>query len=363
MNTFVRNSKTIFLSLLFVGIFALCIAPAEAATIQPTCSLYYIHNGVISVTQSDVTIKVIKNDIVGLLWNGINASTAVDGSGKSVATLGMSIVTPASDEVYAYTFSQGGQKVSCSIEIEIVSGSLSINDVFKSGQKLSLTGRAQGVEKVVVAIYKTGDAAPTYKTKSLSVKNEKFSFKMTKALPDGSYTVVLQTTDNAPVALATSTVTIGKVAPVALSSLVVQKIPLLSGGTVKAGSGVAVAYLQVINVGTNPARLTNFSFGQAGNAPATLITGVSITDELGVARGSAGNMMSGTPFVGTNVNVPIVAVLAPKESRLFTVRAIVSPLAVANIGQTMSLSLLSLTSDARVVSALPVSGVVWTISR
>lgn len=363
MITLIRNSKILFLSALLVGIFSLCTPPAEAATVQPTCSLYYIHNGVIGVTESDVTIKVIKNDIVGLLWNGINAEAAVDGSDKPIATLGMSVVTPARNETYAYTFRQGSQKVTCSIDIEIVSGSLSMNETFKSGQKVTLTGRAQGVTKVVVAMYKTGDTEPTYTTKSLAVKNEKFSFKMTKTLPDGNYNVVLQTTDSTPVVLATSTVAIGKVAPVALSSLVVQKIPLLSGGTVKAGSGVAVAYLQVINVGTNPARLTGFSFGQVGTAPATLITGVSITDERGVARGSTGNMMSGTPFVGTNVNVPIVTVLAPKESRLFTVRAVVSPLAIANIGQTMSLSLLALTSDARVVSTLPVVGVTWTIGQ
>lgn len=357
------NLNILLFPLLLVAAFTLFSQQAQAAGSDPVCSLYTIHNGAISITQSEATIKVQKNEIVGLLWNGVNAATAVDSDNNTVALLGFKILTPTRDATYAYTFNDGNKKVTCRVNLEIISGSLAINEKVKSGEKILLSGRAEGVEKVVVVVYPVGSATASYTTKSLVVKNNKFSFKMPKALPDGAYRIALHTTASTTVVLATSTVVIGKAAPATLTTLVVQKVPLLSGGTVKVGSGVAVAYLQVINVGSAPARINSFSFGQIGNAPAAIMAGVSITDELGVARGSAGNMLSGTPFVGTTVTVPVVAVLAPKESRLFTVRAVVASTAAASIGQTISLALLSLSADARIGSTLPLYSVTWTVGQ
>jgi hypothetical protein len=363
MNTQPLRLLKLSILLLAVGLFFGLTLTTQAASPEPACSLYYFHQGTFLETKTKASIQVVKNEFVGLLWNGTNVSTGIDGNNKTILPLGFEIVKPTRDGTYAYTFSQGNEQVVCSLSIDVIAGSLSTKSTAKSGERITLAGTAEGVKRVAVVVYPLGSTKSVYTTKSLAVKNEKYSFRMPKALKDGTYRLELQTTDRVPQLLATSTITVGKASPVALTTLVVQKIPLLAGGTVKAGSGVAVAYLQVINVGAVPAKLTGFLLGQVGSAPASVIAGVSITDELGTARGSVGNMISDTPFVGTNVSVPLSTTLAPKESRLFTVRAVVASTATANVGQTVSLALLGLTADAHIQSTLPLYGVTWTIGR
>ncbi len=355
--------KTLLFPLLLVAAFALFSQQANAAGSNPTCSLYTIHNGAISITQSEDTIKVKKNEIVGLLWNGVNASTAVDSDNNTVALLGFKILTPTRDVSYAYTFSLGSQKVTCRINIELISGSLSTSQKIKSGEKITFSGRAEGVEKVIAVVYPQGSTTALYTTKSLPVKNNKFSFKMPKALPDGNYTIAITTSGVSPIVLATSTVAVGVIVQKNDTTLIVQTVPLLSGGVVKLGRGVATMYLQVINIGSNPANLTGFSFGEIGSAPAASVVGVTITDELGLSNGSVGNMLSGSPFVGSTVNVPLLASLAPRESRLFTVRAVIAPTGIQYLGTQLTMVLSGISGNARVQSALPLSGVTWTIAQ
>lgn len=337
--------------------------PTTAAAAEPSCSLYYINNGVVGETKSNTSIQVAKNDFIGLIWNGINVTSAVDRDNKVVSSLGAQIVIPTRDESYSYTFGNGAQSVTCSIDISVISGSVTNKSTVKSNDRFTLTGKVEGVKRAVIAFYEPGATTPEYTTKSLTLKSGKFTFKMPKALDDGTYRVELQTTDAKPIVLATSSITVGKPKPVPATTIVVQTIPLLSGGVVKPGRGVAVSYLQVINVGTTPAQITDFNFAQIGSAPVSTIVGVSINDELGLSKGSVGNMVTGTPFVGTKVVVPIAVTLAAKESRLFTVRAVVGANATANIGQTMTLSLQSLTGNIKIQSALPVNGVTWTIGQ
>jgi hypothetical protein len=361
MKKFSLSILTAMLPIVVMGAFLTGAQQSEAATVEPACSLYVIHNGAVTETKSHASIQVAKNEFIGLIWNGVNANTVVDRDAKIVPSLGAQIIVPIRNESYSYTFGNGSQSVTCRLDIDVVTGSVSNKSTVKSNEKFTLTGKVEGVKKAVIAFYTPGATVPSYTTKLLTIKSEKFSFKMSKALLDDTYRIVLQTNDAKPIVLGTSTITVGKPKPVPLTTLVVQAVPLLSGGVVKAGRGVAVAYLQVINIGTNPAQLSSFTFGQVGTAPTTAIVGVSINDELGLSKGSVGNMVSGTPFVGSRVIVPVPVTLAAKESRLFTVRAVLGTNATANIGQTMSLSLQSITGNATVQSIMPVNGVTWTI--
>ncbi len=361
MNEVLSKGFAFTLALCIFSTFALFAQPASAATDKPTCSLSITQNGITTKTKSKDKITVLKNTPITIAWSSKNATKAIDGGKDTVATSGNATVIPVAKTKYAYTFSQGSKKVTCSVEVSIISGTITTKTVAKKGEKINLTGKVVGVKKVVVVVFADGTTTPAYTTKSLSVKNKKYSFKIPKALADGNYRIVLQTTGATPVVLATSTLAVGKVAPVAQTALVVKTIPLLSGGLAKVGSGVAVAYVQVINVGNKPANLTGFTFAQNGTAPVSAISGLSITDEAGLARGSIGNMISGSPFTSSSITIPVVTTLVAKESRLFTVRAGVRPTAVMNIGQTMVLSLQGVTGDAKVQSALPLGGVTWTI--
>lgn len=361
MNIVLSKGFAVTLALCIFSTFALFAQPASAATVKPTCSLSITHDGNTTQTKSQEEITVLKNTLVTINWSSKNATKAIDGDKNTVATSGTATVTPSVKTDYEYTFSQGSKKVTCSVEVNIISGTITTKTVVKNGEKINLTGKVVGVKKVVVVVFADGTTTPAYTTKSLSVKNKKYSFKMPKALADGNYRIVLQTTGATPVVLATSTIAVGKVAPIAQTALVVKTIPLLSGGMAKVGSGVAVAYVQVINVGNKPANLTGFTFAQNGTAPVSAISGLSITDEAGLARGSIGNMISGSPFTSSSITIPVVTTLAAKESRLFTVRAVVGPTATMNIGQTMVFTLQGVTGDAKVQSALPLAGVTWTI--
>lgn len=361
MNQALSKSTAFTIALCLFASFASFAVPAEAATAKPTCTLAFSYDGKTGQTKYDEEISILKNTPITLVWSSKNATKAIDGDRNTVATSGTATVTPAVKSEYAYTFSQGSKKVTCSVEVSIISGTITTKTVAKNGEKINLTGKVTGVKKVAVVVYAEGTTTPAYTTKALSVKNKKYSFKMPKALPDGNYRIVLQTTGTAPVVLASSTLAVGKVQPLAQSHLVVKTIPLLVGGTAKVGSSVAVSYIQVINVGTKPANLTGFTFAQNGTAPVVAIAGMTIKDESGLIQGSVGTMVTGTPFVGTSAAIPVTATLAPKESRLFTARAVVSPTAVANVGQTMSLSLQAITGDAKVQSSLPLAGVTWTI--
>jgi hypothetical protein len=361
MKQFSLAVRVLLIPLLLGGAFVMSVPTAKAAVLDPGCTLYILHNGQVAETKSNTNIQVAKNDFIGVIWNGTNVTTGYDRDNKVIKTLGAQIIVPTRDESYTYTFSNGVTNISCSVDIKVLSGTVSNKSTVKSNERFTLTGRVEGVKKAVIAFYEPGAITPEYTTKPLTLKSGKFTFKMPKALDDGIYRIELQTTDAKPIVLATSTVTVGKPKPVPATTIVVQTIPLLSGGVVKPGRGVAVSYLQVINVGTTTAQITDFNFTQIGSAPVSTIVGVTITDELGLANGSVGNMLTGTPFVGTKVTVPIAVTLAAKESRLFTVRAVMGPNAVANVGQTMTLSLQSLSGNIKIQSAMPVNGVTWTI--
>ena len=361
MNEVLSKSFVFTLTLCIFGTFAVFALPAEAATAKPTCSLSISYDGKTTQTKSDEEISVLKNTPVTIVWSSKNATKAIDGDRNTIATSGVATVTPVVKTEYEYIFSQGSKKVTCSVEVSVISGTIATKTAVKNGEKINLTGKVIGVKKVVVLVMAEGTTTPTYTTKSLSVKNKKYSFTMPQTLADGNYRIILQTTGTNPVVLATSTLAVGKVAPVAHTALVVKTIPLLSGGMATVGSGVAVAYIQVINIGNKPATVTGFTFKQNGSAPVSAIAGLSIADEAGVARGSIGNMISGSPFTSPSITIPVVTTLAAKESRLFTVRAVVGPTATMNIGQTMVLALQGVIGDAGVQSALPLGGVTWTI--
>ena len=361
MNQVLQRISACIITVCVVGGFTPFTPHAEAATVKPTCSLSITHDGKTTQTKSDEEISVLKNTPVTITWSSKNATKAIDGDRNTIATSGTATVTPVVKKDYEYTFSQGSKKVTCSVEVNIISGTIITKSQIKSGEKINLTGKATNVKKVTVLVYAQGSTTPAYTTKSLSVKNKKYSFKMPNTLSDGNYTIVLQTSGVNPVVLATSTIMIGKVASIAQTSLVVKTLPLLGGGMAKVGSGVAVAYIQVINMGTAPANLTGFTFAQTGSAPVFAISGLTITDETGLAKGSIGNMVSGSPFTSSSVTIPITTTLAPKESRLFTARAVVGPTANMQIGKTMVLSLQGVVGNASVQNVLPLPGVTWTI--
>ena len=150
MNEALSKSFAFTLVLCIFSTFALFAQPASAATTKPTCSLSITHDGITTLTKSKEEITVLKNTPVSIAWSSKNATKAIDGDRNTIATSGTATVTPTVKTEYKYTFSQGSKKVTCSVEVGIISGTITTKTVAKNGEKINLTGKVVGVKKVVV---------------------------------------------------------------------------------------------------------------------------------------------------------------------------------------------------------------------
>jgi hypothetical protein len=361
MNTFPSVVKTfILLAICIIGSFNHVLA-ADVAKNDPACSLYYFHNNSLLETKSSASLTIRKNDFVGLVWNATNITDGIDIQGKKIPALGFEIVVPNKDVSYTYTFNQGSKKVTCSLSITVLSGEFSSKETYKRGEKITIAGSVIGTKKVIIDFNSSAKTVPVYSTKPLTVLDQKFRYKLPKVLPDDTYTVIMKTVGANSMVVATTTVRVGKVKYIPATTLVVQKVPLLSGGSVKASTEVPVAYIQIINVGENPSIINALAVRQVGSAPVSAITKMSVIDQFDTINGSIGNGTSISPFITDTAKIPTQITLAPKESRLFTIRASVAGNVPANIGRTISLALLGLESNSIIASALPVYNPNWTI--
>jgi hypothetical protein len=134
-------------------------------------------------------------------------------------------------------------------------------------------------------------------------------------------------------------------------------VPLLGGGTVRAGESVPVAYLQLRNSGTEAAHVTGFTVKQNGTAPASLITSLSTVDDKGGSRATSLSQ----PFKSSTGFVPTDALIAPGAVKLFTIKASMSPSLSASIGKNYQLDVIGVTTDGSAKATYPLRGTTWTV--
>ena len=185
MNKVLSKSFALTVVVFILGTIVFFAPQASAATVKPTCLITVTHDGVTTLTKSKEEIVVLKNTSVTIAWNSNNATKAIDGNRNIVATSGTATVTPAVKTKYEYTFSQGSKKVTCSLEVNIISGTITTKMVAKNGEKINLTGKVLGAKKVTLVVTAVGTTTPTYTTKALSVKNKKYSFANAENLTNG----------------------------------------------------------------------------------------------------------------------------------------------------------------------------------
>lgn len=158
-----------------------------------------------------------------------------------------------------------------------------------------------------------------------------------------------------PPAVGTSTAsTIGT------TTLAIQNVPLLFGGTAHAGESVPVSYLQITNIGTSCTVLKGFWVKQNGSASTTAIVGLSTVDDKGGSRGLTEGSM---PFENGTALAPTDALFAPGQMRLFTVKAIMAHDVSSYIGTQLMISVISIETAAIVRGQFPISGTTWTIAQ
>lgn len=145
------------------------------------------------------------------------------------------------------------------------------------------------------------------------------------------------------------------------TTIVVESIPLLAGGTVHSGASVPVMYLQVTNIGEEGAQLSGFWIRQDGSAPIEVLLGLSTVDDRGIPRGSTND---GTISLKDGlVFVPAKAYFAPGQLRLFTIKAAIRSSIGNYIGMQLNINVASLDTTATVAGQFPIIGTIWTIAQ
>lgn len=144
------------------------------------------------------------------------------------------------------------------------------------------------------------------------------------------------------------------------TTLAIQSVPLLVGGTAHAGGSVPVSYLQITNIGTECALLKGFWVTQRGSAPTQSVTGLSTVDDTG---GSRGLIEGSLLFQNGTALAPTYALFAPGQMLLFTIKVNMALDVSPYVGTQLILEVASVESTASVRGQFPIQGTTWTIAQ
>ena len=179
-------------------------------------------------------------------------------------------------------------------------------------------------------------------------------------------TVVTITQTSPPISISASTTTPVTTSTesntVGTTTLAVQSIPLLVGGTVHAGQTVPISYLQITNIGQEGALLKGFWVQQNGSAPVQSVIGLTTVDDQGGSRGSVGGtegfvlFKDGLAFAPTEITT-----FAPGQMRLFTIKAVLVNNVSYYRGTQLMIEVVSIDTNAKVAGSFPIRGTTWTI--
>lgn len=235
-----------------------------------------------------------------------------------------------------------------------------------SKERRTIFGTASGVKAVRIKIYKEGNSRTLYSSRVIKVKNDKWKVRVSKKLADGVYNIKIINADKKALIkeIATDTLTIGD----AISNndksdttLVVESVQLLSGGTARSGESVSMLYLQVINIGKEAISVKGFNVNQSGSAPSESIKTLEIYDDLDNQLGIAGGVEGKTPFKESSAFIPTNTAFAPGQMRLFTIKAVMSNNISSFFGKEIKIDVTSVDTNSSLKNRFPIIGKPWVI--
>lgn len=241
-------------------------------------------------------------------------------------------------------------------------------DAYTSTHKsrLTLSGDAEDVRAVRVLI-ENEDGKRVFRSKEVRVKNDEWKIRVTKKLKEGDYTLSLLAPKSMDYeVLATSTLSVtdkkstksetkatGKGGAVYMS-----KLALLTGGTGTAGASVPVAYIKVGNASKTATTLEGFTLTQNGSASTAAVVGFSTNDDKG---GSRATIDAKNLFKNGSVFVPLTAILAPGEVRIYTIKALLNGSLGSNSGKSLMLDVTGADTNGSVTTKFPIKGTTWNL--
>ena len=287
--------------------------------------------------------------VLGLLITAPSAHAQTGNDARIVALQNQILVLQA--QIAQLRNAQGA---SATVVVDAEDETVTITKTTVSSDRPRVYGTAEDMKKVYVSITEDGEDKAAL-AKTVKVSRDKWTLKSTRKLDDGTYTVEVRTKRSSDEVLATADFTVGKVTAVKNSdsdSLSVSLVPLLMGGTARAGQAVPVSYLKVINTGKENATLTGVRLSQRGTAPTSAIESLTIKDDKDGSQGQAS-------FKGANSLVPTTSVFAPGQMKLFTIKAVLAGNASMYAGKNLMLDVTGIEGGAK--GKFPIMGTTWTI--
>jgi len=336
-----------------------------AAQKSPTCALTATIEGNELKLKNKSTLLLHKGIELKIAWTSQNTRSAYDNRSDTIETSGYATSTVTRNEVHKYTFRNNQKKVDCEFRVKTASGVITTTRLDRISIKSVIEGTFKSQRRVLIELQKVGSTNVVYKSAYKTVRGNRWSIKLPSKLTDGDYIVTLRGDSKAAYnILATSSLQIGDPMITTTSqpsSLVVQVVPLLLGGTARAGVTVPIIYLQLINIGSATATLSGFTLRQNGNATTNSIVGLSVADDTGLYKNSVGTLAQPIVFVNNEATVPILANIAPKETRLYTLKASTLPGNYLNVGKQLKLDVIGVAPAPLVRATFPIIGTTWTV--
>ena len=228
--------------------------------------------------------------------------------------------------------------------------------------KPSLTGEADDTRYVRVVV--RTEAGKSVFKKDVRVKADgEWKTKVTKRLKKGDYEVFLYAgkTSKRSALLDEATLTVGDTSGSSAgvgkgTTLSASMLPLLFGGTTRAGASVPVAYVKIVNTSSKESAIEGITLVQNGSAPVSVVTSFSTNDDKGGSRSTVN-----ASWKGNTTFVPLSATFAPGQMRIFTVKATMGTDAMLNIGKQLALNVSGIGTGAELPKVFPIRGTTWTL--
>jgi FlaG/FlaF family flagellin (archaellin) len=353
--------------LLAVALFSVLGIPStsHAAYTGPVCVLWTqtSSGSIVAAGESEVMLNM--GEDITMYWVSVNATAAENGNGERIPVSGKSVKSPTKKTTYTYTFSKGTREFECSVVVHPVEASVKKSTLSTESTKPTISGTAKSTKTVSFEVFKAGTKKPVYESETIKVIDGVWKHKVEDSLPKGTYSLVLYGSDDLKLnTISKETLTIGSAADVSsgASTIVVQPIPLLSGGTVKKNQTVSLLYLQVLNVGLQPVTVTGIKMKQTGTAAENTIVTLMAVDDTELHKGQVGKIGT-SPFKSGEALIPITLTIKPKETRLFTLKALLGGDVSDDVGDTLKLVVSGMESQSSVKATFPIKGVTWTIAQ
>ena len=354
--------------LLALALFAVLGIPSttQAAYTGPVCVLWTQTSSGSIVAAGESEVMLNKGEDITMYWVSVNSTSAEDGDGKKIPVSGKSVMSPTKKTTYTYTFSRGSREFECSVVVHPVDASVTKSTLTTASTKPTISGTAKDTKTVSFEVFKAGAKKAVYESETIKVTDGKWKHKVTDTLPKGSYSFVLYGSDELKLnTISKQTLTIGSAvaADTGASTMVVQSIPLLSGGLAKKNQTIGLSYLQVLNVGLQPVTVTGIKVKQTGTASTDAITSLIAVDDTEIHKVQVGNVGQ-SPFTSDDeALIPITLTIKPKETRLFTLKALMGTDLSDYSGDTLKLVVSGVESRSAVKGTFPIKGVTWTIAQ